>query len=62
MIDPIRQQQAVELANELIGRNTPIETIIEQYRTKLIKFAQGSTISCNGCHRTMVPLTVPPWL
>ena len=30
MIDPIRQQQAVELANELIGRNTPIETIIEQ--------------------------------
>ncbi len=30
MIDPIRQQQAVELANELIGRNTPIEAIIEQ--------------------------------
>ena len=30
MIDPIRQQQAVDLATQLISRNTPIEAIIQQ--------------------------------
>jgi len=30
MIDPIRLQRAVDLATQLISRNTPIETIIQQ--------------------------------
>lgn len=58
MIDPIRQQQAVELANELIGRNTPIEAIIEQ--TGLPRTTVNNLVNSQlSISRPPLPMTQP---
>ena len=58
MIDPIRQQQAVDLANELIGRNTPIETIIEQ--TGLPRTTVNNLVNSQlSISRPPLPMTQP---
>jgi len=58
MIDPIRQEQAVQLANELIGRNTPIEAIIEQ--TGLPRSTVNNLVNSQlNISRPPLPMTQP---